>query len=235
MPWVIDPLGASALARDSAERAFPSRGGQLIAPLRLRLRRLSPDPRTAAPAQRQLRSAGRRFRTARRGCPGPRAPRARLGAGRRRAHLALAAAFPGAAGHVSTAPHLVLGRAAEAAAARFLERRGYRILNDEFPRQGRRNRPRRAGRRRARDRRGPLPRLRPLRRRRCEHHAREAQPHHPRRTRTARQEPATGETPCPLRRRRSQRPRRRPELQPHPRCIQPLAAQKVPMEAVCVT
>ena len=30
MPWVIDPLGASALARDSAERAFPNRGGQLM-------------------------------------------------------------------------------------------------------------------------------------------------------------------------------------------------------------
>jgi len=29
MPWIIDPLGASAAARDAAERAFPSRGGQL--------------------------------------------------------------------------------------------------------------------------------------------------------------------------------------------------------------
>lgn len=37
---------------------------------------------------------------------------------------------------MSTAPHLVLGRAAEAAAARFLERRGYRILNANFRAKG---------------------------------------------------------------------------------------------------
>ena len=37
---------------------------------------------------------------------------------------------------MSTAPHLVLGRAAEAAAARFLERRGYRILNTNFRAKG---------------------------------------------------------------------------------------------------
>jgi outer membrane PBP1 activator LpoA protein len=29
MPWVIDPAGASASARDAADRAFPGRGGQL--------------------------------------------------------------------------------------------------------------------------------------------------------------------------------------------------------------
>jgi outer membrane PBP1 activator LpoA protein len=29
MPWVIDPTGASASARDAADRAFPGRGGQL--------------------------------------------------------------------------------------------------------------------------------------------------------------------------------------------------------------
>jgi outer membrane PBP1 activator LpoA protein len=29
MPWVIDPLGVAAVARDSADRAFPNRGGQL--------------------------------------------------------------------------------------------------------------------------------------------------------------------------------------------------------------
>jgi len=28
MPWVLDPLGVAAVARDSAERAFPNRGGQ---------------------------------------------------------------------------------------------------------------------------------------------------------------------------------------------------------------
>ena len=37
---------------------------------------------------------------------------------------------------MSTAPHLVLGRAAEAAAASFLERRGYRILNANFRAKG---------------------------------------------------------------------------------------------------
>ncbi len=29
MPWIIDPLGVSAVARDAADRAFPNRGGQL--------------------------------------------------------------------------------------------------------------------------------------------------------------------------------------------------------------
>lgn len=29
MPWVIDPMGASASAREAADRAFPGRGGQL--------------------------------------------------------------------------------------------------------------------------------------------------------------------------------------------------------------
>jgi outer membrane PBP1 activator LpoA protein len=29
MPWVLDPLGGSAVARDAAERVFPNRGGQL--------------------------------------------------------------------------------------------------------------------------------------------------------------------------------------------------------------
>jgi outer membrane PBP1 activator LpoA protein len=29
MPWVLDPQGASAAARDTAERVFPGRGGQL--------------------------------------------------------------------------------------------------------------------------------------------------------------------------------------------------------------
>jgi putative endonuclease len=37
---------------------------------------------------------------------------------------------------VSTAPHLVLGRAAEAAAARMLERLGYRILATNFRAKG---------------------------------------------------------------------------------------------------
>ena len=37
---------------------------------------------------------------------------------------------------MSTAPHLVLGRAAEEAAARFLERRGYRILAANFRAKG---------------------------------------------------------------------------------------------------
>jgi putative endonuclease len=37
---------------------------------------------------------------------------------------------------VSTAPHLVLGRAAEAAAARHLERSGYRILAANFRAKG---------------------------------------------------------------------------------------------------
>lgn len=37
---------------------------------------------------------------------------------------------------MSTAPHLALGRAAEAAAARFLERRGYRILATNFRARG---------------------------------------------------------------------------------------------------
>lgn len=37
---------------------------------------------------------------------------------------------------VSTAPHLVLGRAAEAAAARFLESRGYRIHAANFRARG---------------------------------------------------------------------------------------------------
>ncbi len=37
---------------------------------------------------------------------------------------------------MSTAPHLVLGRAAEAAAARFLERRGYRIVTTNFRARG---------------------------------------------------------------------------------------------------
>jgi putative endonuclease len=37
---------------------------------------------------------------------------------------------------VSTAPHLVLGRAAEAAAARHLERLGYRILTANFRARG---------------------------------------------------------------------------------------------------
>jgi len=37
---------------------------------------------------------------------------------------------------VSTAPHLVLGRAAEAAAARHLERSGYRILTVNFRAKG---------------------------------------------------------------------------------------------------
>jgi putative endonuclease len=37
---------------------------------------------------------------------------------------------------VSTAPHLALGRAAEAAAARFLERRGYRVLATNFRARG---------------------------------------------------------------------------------------------------
>jgi len=39
-------------------------------------------------------------------------------------------------GAVSTAPHLALGRAAEAAAASFLERRGYRILRTNFRAKG---------------------------------------------------------------------------------------------------
>ena len=29
MPWVLDPFGASAVAREAADRAFPNRGGQL--------------------------------------------------------------------------------------------------------------------------------------------------------------------------------------------------------------
>ncbi|HEU4515926.1 MAG TPA: penicillin-binding protein activator [Steroidobacteraceae bacterium] len=29
MPWVLDPLGVSAVARDAADRVFPNRGGQL--------------------------------------------------------------------------------------------------------------------------------------------------------------------------------------------------------------
>lgn len=37
---------------------------------------------------------------------------------------------------MSTAPHLALGRAAEAAAASFLERRGYRILLANFRAKG---------------------------------------------------------------------------------------------------
>lgn len=37
---------------------------------------------------------------------------------------------------MSTAPHLALGRAAEAAAASFLERRGYRILQKNFRAKG---------------------------------------------------------------------------------------------------
>lgn len=37
---------------------------------------------------------------------------------------------------MSTAPHLVLGRAAEAAAAHFLEQRGYRILSTNFRAKG---------------------------------------------------------------------------------------------------
>ena len=37
---------------------------------------------------------------------------------------------------MSTAPHLVLGRAAEAAAARHLERSGYRILTANFRAKG---------------------------------------------------------------------------------------------------
>jgi putative endonuclease len=37
---------------------------------------------------------------------------------------------------VSTAPHLALGRAAEAAAARMLERSGYRILTSNFRAKG---------------------------------------------------------------------------------------------------
>jgi putative endonuclease len=41
-----------------------------------------------------------------------------------------------AAGLVSSAPHLVLGRAAEAAAARELERLGYRILSTNFRARG---------------------------------------------------------------------------------------------------
>jgi putative endonuclease len=52
--------------------------------------------------------------------------------GRRRA-VDFAAA---AAGDVSTAPHLELGRAAEAAAARHVERLGYRILTTNFRAKG---------------------------------------------------------------------------------------------------
>ena len=37
---------------------------------------------------------------------------------------------------MSTAPHLALGRAAEAAAARFLERHGYRIVTNNFRAKG---------------------------------------------------------------------------------------------------
>jgi putative endonuclease len=37
---------------------------------------------------------------------------------------------------VSTAPHLALGRAAEVAAARFLERHGYRIVDTNFRAKG---------------------------------------------------------------------------------------------------
>ena len=37
---------------------------------------------------------------------------------------------------VSAAPHLAVGRAAEAAAARFLERRGYRIVTTNFRAKG---------------------------------------------------------------------------------------------------
>ena len=37
---------------------------------------------------------------------------------------------------VSTAPHLALGRAAEAAAARFLERHGYQVLTTNFRAKG---------------------------------------------------------------------------------------------------
>ena len=37
---------------------------------------------------------------------------------------------------MSTAPHLAIGRAAEAAAASFLERRGYRILRANFRAKG---------------------------------------------------------------------------------------------------
>jgi putative endonuclease len=37
---------------------------------------------------------------------------------------------------VSSAPHLVLGRAAESAAASFLERRGYRVLTTNFRARG---------------------------------------------------------------------------------------------------
>ena len=50
--------------------------------------------------------------------------------------MALPAAVPAPARNVSTAPHLALGRAAEAAAATFLERLGYRILEANFRAKG---------------------------------------------------------------------------------------------------
>jgi putative endonuclease len=48
----------------------------------------------------------------------------------------VAAADAASAEPVSTAPHLALGRAAEAAAARFLERDGYRIIAANFRAKG---------------------------------------------------------------------------------------------------
>ena len=48
----------------------------------------------------------------------------------------MAASARGHAHLVSIAPHLALGRAAEAAAARFLERRGYQVLITNFRARG---------------------------------------------------------------------------------------------------
>ena len=136
MPWVLDPLGASALARDSAERAFAGRGGQLVRlyafgydAYRLihelpRLRNGSSGPLAGVSGRLAVDAQGRVRREL---------DWAQVVGGRISPWPPLS---PGAAGHVSTAPHLVLGRAAEAAAARFLERRGYRILNTNFRAKG---------------------------------------------------------------------------------------------------
>ena len=48
----------------------------------------------------------------------------------------MARAGGNSAGIVNAAPHLAVGRAAEAAAARFLERRGYRIFATNFRAKG---------------------------------------------------------------------------------------------------
>ena len=132
MPWVLDPQGASAAAHDMAERVFPGRSGplgRLYAFGYDAFRLVNELPRLRGGSQSPLPGVTGRLAVDVNGRVRRELDWAQIVGGR-------VVPWPTPPGRhanlVSTAPHLALGRAAEAAAARFLERHGYQVLTTNF-------------------------------------------------------------------------------------------------------